>query len=81
MEVYKHETEEIVKRFLERRITFSECKSLLNAAFADVFPRLNGQQLDSLRGLLMAREDRLTKEVSQRAREQDSAEAGRRRLR
>ncbi len=70
MEVFKRETEEIVNRFLERRISVSECKSALNAAFADVFPKLNNRQFDSLRVLLMATDDCLTQEISQRAREQ-----------
>ena len=66
MEVYKRETEEILRRLLERETGLSECKSALNAAFADVLVRLDGKQLDSLRVLLMAHDDIVTKEMETR---------------
>jgi hypothetical protein len=70
MEAYKHESEEFIQRFLERKISFSQCVTSLNAAFADILPRSNSRELDSLRVLLMAADDRLREEMSRRAREQ-----------
>ena len=67
MEVYKRETEEILKHFLNQEMGFPECIDALNAEFADVLTRLGGKELDSLRTLLMAYDDILTKEIARRA--------------
>jgi hypothetical protein len=32
MEVYERETQEVLKRFLERRLSFAECIAALDAA-------------------------------------------------
>ena len=66
MEAYKLETEEIVTLFLQGRLGLSECTSALNSAFGDVFARLDGKQLDSLRVLLMSIADTLAKEMEER---------------
>ncbi len=68
MEVYKRETKETLKRLLEEEIGLPECRSALNAAFADVVIRLDGKQFDSLRVLLMAYDEILTKEMEAPAR-------------
>ena len=66
METYKRETEEIVAGFLLEKISFPECATALIDAFAGVFARLNGEQLDSLRVLLMAIDGTLTRETERR---------------
>jgi hypothetical protein len=38
MEVYKHQTEEIIRRFLKGRISFPECIAALDAALAGFMP-------------------------------------------
>jgi hypothetical protein len=35
MEVYKRETQEVIKRFLARRLSFPECIAALDAALAE----------------------------------------------
>ena len=65
MEAYKLETEEIVTLFLQGRLDLSECTSALNSSFRDVFARLDGKQLDSLRVLLMSLADTLAKEMEE----------------
>ena len=66
MDTYRRETQDILARFLEAKISFSECETALNDAFGGVFVRLNGEQLDSLRVLLMAIGDNLTREMERR---------------
>ncbi len=66
MEMYERETEEIIARLLQDKISLSECTAALNAAFARVFARLDGEQLDSLRLRLMAIGDTLAKELERR---------------
>jgi hypothetical protein len=44
MEVYERETQEIVGRFLQHRISFLECIAALDAALADLLTRLTGDQ-------------------------------------
>jgi hypothetical protein len=44
MKVYKRETQEVIKRFLGHRISFPACVAALDAAFADLVPRLTAEQ-------------------------------------
>ena len=39
-EVYKSETQEIIRRFLARRLSFPDCIAALDAALAGLVPRL-----------------------------------------
>ena len=45
MEVYKSETREVIRRFLNHRLSFHECMAALDAAFADLSSRLTGEQI------------------------------------
>ncbi len=62
METYERETEEIIARLLQNRLSLPECRAGLNAAFASVLARLDGKQLDSLRLRLMSIGDLLARE-------------------
>ena len=50
MEVYKSETEEVLSRFLGRRLSFPACIAALDAALAGLLPRLRADELPALRG-------------------------------
>jgi CRP-like cAMP-binding protein len=64
MEVFKRETRKIIKRFLEHRLTFHECLAALDAAYLN--PRLTGEQIDSLRPLILENNDIVMKEMERR---------------
>ena len=66
MEVYKSETREVIKRFLARRLTFGECVAALDAALADLTPRLTDDQIAPLRALMLENNDMVMKEMERR---------------
>jgi CRP-like cAMP-binding protein len=66
MDVYKSETREVIKRFLNRRIGFEECMAALDAAFSDVASRLTSEQMVSLRALVMENNEIVMKEMERR---------------
>ena len=66
MEAYERETEEIIKRFLARRISFPECIAALDAALAGLIPHLTGEQLPRLRIVMLANNEIVMKEMTRR---------------
>jgi hypothetical protein len=66
MEVYKKQTEKAVRRFLNHEITFPECISALDGAFARLIRRLSRDQIAPLRAV--ANNDRVMKEMERRER-------------
>jgi hypothetical protein len=52
MEVYRRETEEIIRRFLEGMITQEQCVTLLYAAFTGVLPRVGPEDLEIIRAIM-----------------------------
>lgn len=46
---YERETQEVILRFLARRLTFPETIAALDAALAGVMPTLSAEQLPRLR--------------------------------
>ena len=66
MEVYKRETRELIKRFLRHKLSFPNCVAALDAALADLTPRLSGQQIAPLRALILENNDIMTKEMERR---------------
>jgi hypothetical protein len=66
MEVYERETEEIVKRFLARRISFPDCIAALDAALAGLIPTLTGDQITRLRIVMLANNEIVMKEMERR---------------
>ena len=68
MEVYKRETEEVIRRFLDHRLSFPGCIAALDAALADLIPRLTAEQIAPLRALMLANNERVMKEMERRGR-------------
>jgi hypothetical protein len=68
VEVYKAETEEIIRRFLARRLSFPDCIAALDAALAGLVPRLRHEDLDALRSLMLANNEIVMKEMERRGR-------------
>jgi hypothetical protein len=66
MEVYERETQEIIKRFLARRISFPECIAALDAALSGLIPRLTGEELLRLRIVTLANNEIVMKEMERR---------------
>jgi hypothetical protein len=66
MEVYEHETKEVIKRFLERRLSFAECISALDAALAGLIPTLTGEEIPGLHIVMLANNEIVMKEMERR---------------
>lgn len=66
MQVFKRETREVIKCFLEHKISFPECIAALNAALADLTPRLTAEQITPLRALILENNDIVMKEMERR---------------
>jgi CRP/FNR family transcriptional regulator, cyclic AMP receptor protein len=66
VEVYESETREIIQRFLAHRFSFPECIAALDAALADLTPRLKPEQLPALRDLMLENNDIVMKEMERR---------------
>jgi len=64
--VYQSETREIIKRFLEHRLSFHECLAALDDAFADLTLRLTGEQIASLRPLVLENNEIVMREMERR---------------
>jgi hypothetical protein len=68
MEVYKRETQKVIKRFLRHRLSFPGCIAALDAALADFIPRLTGpEQLAPLRAVILANNETVMKEMERRS--------------
>ncbi len=66
MEVYKRETREVIKRFLGHRLSFTACLSALDSAFADLIPRLTGEEFVPLHALILKNNEIVMKEMERR---------------
>jgi hypothetical protein len=66
VEVYERETDKIIRRFLARRISFPECIAALDAALADLIPRLQEGQLPRLRVVMLAKNEIVMNEMERR---------------
>ena len=66
VQVYKNETRKIIRRFLAHRLSFPECIAALDAALAELTPRLTGGQLPELRALMLANNEEVMKEMERR---------------
>jgi hypothetical protein len=67
MKVYKRKTREAIRSFLRGNRSFPRCIADLDAALADLIPRLKGEQLDELRALMLANNEIVMKELERRA--------------
>jgi CRP/FNR family cyclic AMP-dependent transcriptional regulator len=68
MDVYRSETRQVIKRFLNRRLSFPDCVAALDTALADLTNRLSGQQIAPLRALILENNDIVMKEMERRGR-------------
>lgn len=66
MEIYERETRAIIERFLRRGISFPECIAALDAALAELIPRLTSGDLVPLRALMLANNEIVMKEMERR---------------
>jgi hypothetical protein len=66
MEVYKSETQEIIRRFLARKLNFPNCIAALDAVLAGLVPRLQDGQIPTLRALMLANNETVMKEMERR---------------
>jgi hypothetical protein len=71
MEAYERETRAMIERFLRHEISFPDCIAALDAALADLIPRLTGEQLTPLRALMLANNDIVMKEMERRGGAED----------
>jgi CRP/FNR family transcriptional regulator, cyclic AMP receptor protein len=66
MEVFKSETREVIRRFLNHRLSFHECMAALDDAFAHLPPRLTDEQIASVRALVLENNEIVMKEMERR---------------
>lgn len=67
MEVYKNETQEVIKRFLDHRLDYRDCICSLDAALAALIPRLQCEELPVLRELMSFNREMVSAELKRRA--------------
>ena len=63
MEVYRSETKEIVRRFVEREIDFPECIAALDAALSGLLAKPSNEQVQAVREILLANNDAVMEEM------------------
>ena len=66
MEVYKRETQEVVRRFLLGQLSFPKCVAGLDAALADLLPRLTPEKFDEVRAVMLANNDIIMDDMARR---------------
>ena len=66
MEVYRNETREVVRRFLQHKLSFPACIAALDAALAALIPTLDPADLGSLRALMLANNETIMQEMERR---------------
>lgn len=66
VDIYERETQEIIKRFLEHRLSFADCIAALDAALAGLIPTLTGEQIPRLRSVILANNEIVMKEMERR---------------
>ena len=66
MKQYKSETKGVVNRFLLRQLSFPNCIAALDAALARFIPRLRPEDLDELRSVMLANNEKVMKEMERR---------------
>jgi hypothetical protein len=66
MEAFKSETRSVVNRFLLRQLSFPNCIAALDAALARFIPRLDPDELDALRSVMLANNEKVMQEMERR---------------
>ena len=68
MEAYKAETAEILRRFMDNRISHPQCLAALDAALSDLVPRMNPSDLRTVQGWIKNDSGVIVKEMRRRTR-------------
>jgi len=71
MEIYRLETREVVRRFVDNQLTFEGCIYSLDAALARFIPRMEPEQLHDLRIEMLANNEVVMNEMARRGREEN----------
>jgi hypothetical protein len=66
MEAYGRETNSIVQRFLHNQLPFDACIYSLDAALVRFIARMKPEQLDELRAVMLANNERVMDEMTRR---------------
>jgi hypothetical protein len=66
MEVYRAESREILRRFVQRKIDERQCVSGLDAALAGVIPTLKPSDIPTLREIMRANHEEFQLELERR---------------
>jgi len=66
MEVYKRETEEIIRRCKNGKLSFPDCMAALDAALAGTIPDLTAAEIDDLRAVMMSNNETVMSEMERR---------------
>ena len=66
MEVYERATQDVIKRFLDHRLSFPDCIAGLDAALAGLIPRLTNEHLADLRAVMLDNNETVMKEMERR---------------
>jgi predicted Zn-ribbon and HTH transcriptional regulator len=67
VEVYKRETREIIRRFLIHNLSFPSCIAALDAALAGLLPRLQPDQIEKVRAVMLANNEQVMEEMARRS--------------
>src|SRR5258706_3726230 len=73
MGAYESATRRIVNRFIRHELSFPDCLAALDAALAELKPRLTDAQLPVLRALMLTTNARVMNELEARGAPQDSS--------
>ena len=66
MEVYRKQTQKILKRFLDRELAFPECIAALDHALARRIQTLLPEELLNLHAVMLANNETVMKEMAKR---------------
>jgi DNA-binding NarL/FixJ family response regulator len=80
MKVYKQETREVIRLFLARKLSFPDCIAALDAALADLVPRLRETELPTLRALMLADNEIVMKDAAKHNRPDPQVKLSKRQL-
>ena len=67
MDVYERETTEIVKLFLDRKISFPACIAALDSALEDFIPKLKPEDAIRLRIVILSNNEMVMNEMERRS--------------
>ncbi len=72
VEVYRRETKSLVERFIKNQLTFDACIYSLDAALVRLIPRMKSKQLNELRTVMLANNERVMEEMARRGQKTNS---------